>query len=260
MKYLLEFRQFLVNEGGNAFPDAQSIKQADVLPAFDKFKKEIVQILGGPEPELIGSWRQNAVSGDLDTLVYSDLSLEEISTKLTGLGFETRVFHGFNIVSVKFEIAPGHFAQFDMFIRPLDTNREINDLFYKSPDDEEYSTKHRVFLLFSALDSMQFDKVEQDGKVKQFKGYMLRPDGLYEFTKEMKRTNYSIVNRRKVTDDIDKISETLFGEVHPYSDWNTFIKTLGLLSNNPDLDMPAILAEYRKKLENEGLRTPAEVS
>jgi hypothetical protein len=260
MKYLLEFRQFFINEGGNAFPDAKSIDQADVLPAFNKFKAEIVQIFGGPEPELIGSWRQKAVSGDLDTLVYSDLSLEEISNKLQGLGFETRVFYGFNIVSVKFEIAPGHFAQFDMFIRPLDINREINDLFYKSPDNERYSTKHRVFLLFAALDSMKFDKLEQDGKVKSFKGYMLRPDGLYEFTKELKRLNYSIVGKQKLTDDIDKISEILFGKVYPYQKWNTFEQTLALLDNNPELDMPAILAEYRKKLENEGLRIPAEIS
>jgi hypothetical protein len=107
---------------------------------------------------------------------------------------------------------------------------------------------------------MKFDKLEQDGKVKSFKGYMLRPDGLYEFTKELKRLNYSIVGKQKLTDDINKISEILFGKVYPYQKWNTFEQTLALLGNNPELDMPAILAEYRKKLENEGLRIPVEIS
>ena len=143
-----------------------------------------------------------------------------------------------------------------MFVRPMDTNREVNDLFYKSTDEEQYSTKHRVFLIFCALDYMKFDKIEKDGVLTQFKGYMLRPDGLYQFTKEMKKINYKITDRQKLTDDLDQISLILFGKVYPYQNWNTYEKTLSLLEKNPKLDMKVILDEYRAKLAEEGLRVP----
>lgn len=259
MKYLVEFKSFQINEGGNAFKDTQSIERELVPAAFSKFQKAMVDVFGEAELDLIGSWRQKPISGDLDTLFYSDKPLPEISSTLSRSGYENQIFYGFNIVSVRFEILPDRFAQFDMFVRPTDVNRQMNDLFYKAPIDEEYSTKHRVFLLFAALDSMKFDKVERSGQLDKFKGYMLRPDGLYEFTKEMKRTNFSIVDRRKVTDNIDEVSKILFGEVYPYSEWNTFLKTLSLLKMNPNLDMESVLAEYREKLKTEGLRIPTEI-
>ena len=260
MKYLLEFNSFSIAEGGNAFPDAQSLRRDEVESSFAKFQDEISKIFKDSELELIGSWRQKDVSGDLDVLFYSDLTLPQISEKLQEAGYETKIFYGFNIVSVKFETVPGKFVQFDMFVRPDNTNRAVNDLFYKSPIDEEYSTKHRVFLLFAVLDSMKFDKEEVDGKLKKFKGYMLRPDGLYQFTKEMKKINWAITDRQMVTGDVDRISEIVFGKVHPYTEWNTFLKTLALLEKNPSLDMNTILSEYRTKLEEEGLLVPVEIS
>jgi hypothetical protein len=259
MKYLVEFKSFQLNEGGNAFEDTQNIQQAEVPAAFAKFEAAMADVFGEAELELIGSWRQKPISGDLDTLFYSDLSLPDISKKLEAAGYQTQIFYGFNIVSVRFEIEPNRFAQFDMFVREKSTDRAMITLFYKSPNDEAYSTKHRVFLIFSALDSMKFDKEEQDGKLVKFKGYMLRPDGLYEFTKQLKKTNFSIVDRRKVTDDLDRISEILFGKVYPYAEWNTFLKTLSLLKQNSSIDIKSVLAEYRQKLENEGLRLPAEI-
>lgn len=256
MKYLLEFKTFSVLEGGNAFPEAQSLKREQVEAAFAKFEAAMSQVFGKAELELIGSWKQKEVSGDLDTLFYSDLSLPDISAKLQSHGYETKIFYGFNIVSVKFEIAANQFVQFDLFVRPMDTNREVNDLFYKSPADEAYSTKHRVFLIFCALDSMKFDKIEKDGVLTQFKGYMLRPDGLYQFTKEMKKVNYKITDRQKLTDDLAQISLILFGKAYPYEQWNTYEKTLALLEKNPKLDMRTILDEYRAKLAEEGLVIP----
>ena len=256
MKYLLEFKSFQLNEGGNAFPDAESIHKDEVEAAFAKFSEAMASVFNGAELELIGSWRQKELSGDLDCLFYSDLGLPEISQQLTQAGYETKIFYGFNIVSVKFGISDSKFVQFDMFVRPLDTNRAVNDLFYKSPTDERYSTKHRVFLIFCALDSMKFDKVERNGVLTNFKGYMLRPDGLYQFTKEFKKVNYKIVDRQKITDDLDEISSVLFGKAYPYSEWNTYEKTLALLEKNPKLDMRAILAEYREKLKEEGLTVP----
>ena len=107
---------------------------------------------------------------------------------------------------------------------------------------------------------MKFDKIEKDGALTQFKGYMLRPDGLYQFTKEMKKVNYKITDRQKLTDDLDQISLILFGKVYPYEQWNTFEKTLALLEKNPKLDMRQILEEYRAKLAEEGLRVPASIS
>jgi hypothetical protein len=89
---------------------------------------------------------------------------------------------------------------------------------------------------------------------------MLRPEGLYEFTKELKRTNYSITDRRMVTDDPAKISEVLFGKTVPYTEWNTYEKTLGLLSANPNLNMQEVLGQYRQKLTDEGLRIPPSAS
>lgn len=256
MKYLLEFKTFTIAEGGNAFPDAQSLNRDSVESAFAKFQQAMSEIFDNAELELIGSWKQKEVSGDLDTLFYSDLTLPEISAKVQEAGYDSKIFYGFNIVSVKFEIAPNHFVQFDMFVRPMDTNRDVNDLFYKSPNDEKYSTKHRVFLIFCALDSMKFDKIEKDGVLTHFKGYMLRPDGLYQFTKEMKKINYKITDRQKLTDDLDQISVVLFGKVYPYEQWNTYEKTLSLLEKNPKLDMRSILDEYRAKLEEEGLVIP----
>ena len=76
----------------------------------------------------------------------------------------------------------------------------------------------------------------------------------------MKKINWAITDRQKITDDVDRISEILFGMVHPYADWNTFLKTLALLEKNPSLDMNTILSEYRIKLGEEGLRVPVEIS
>lgn len=261
MKYLFEFRQFSLTEGGNAFSDTESIPRERVEDIFVKFKAAVATIFGRQtEPELIGSWRQKPVSGDLDALFHSDLELDEISKRLGEAGYEAKIFQGFNIVSVNFEFEPGKRAQIDLFVRPLGDSKEMTDLFYKSPNNEEYSTKHRVFLIFAALDSMKFDQIEQGGKLKSFKGYMLRPDGLYEFTKEMKRINFAITDRRKVTDEVDQISEVLFGRVYPYKLWNTYKGTLSLLKQNPALDMQLILSNYRQKLEQEGLRIPEGIS
>ena len=261
MKYLVEFKTFTITEGGNAFPDAQSLTRAEVEPAFAKFQSAMTQLFGEAELELIGSWKQKDISGDLDALFYSELSLPDISAKIQTAGYETKIFYGFNIVSVKFEISTGHFVQFDMFVKPLDTNRSINDIFYKSVDEEKYSTKHRVFLIFCALDSMQFDKIEKNGTVTQFNGYMFRPDGIYQFTKELKKINYKIVDRKLIADTIPKISDILFGKNYPYVKWNTYEKTLALLtaasqSTNSKLNMPLILKEYRAKLTEEGLVIP----
>ena len=262
MKYLSNIAGFLITEGGNAFTTAGPIERAKIEPVFIKFKAAIATIFGGQtELELIGSWRQKAVSGDLDTLFYSDLSLEEIAERLTDSGREAKIFHGFNIVSTNFEYEPGKAVQIDLFVRPNSTNRAMTDLFYKSNEEEEFSTKHRVFLIFAALDSMKFDEMlDSDGKPIKFKGYMLRPEGLYEFTKTLKRTNYSITDRRMVTDDPAKISQILFGKARPYSEWNTYEKTLGLLSQSPKINLQEVLQEYRKKLTDEGLRIPPSAS
>jgi len=258
MKYLLDFLSLSLNEGGKAFTTAGPIAKSQVEPAFIKFKAEIATIFGGQtEPELIGSWKQKAVSGDLDALFYSDLSLEEIAERLDDAGFESKIFHGFNIVSTNFEYEPGKAVQVDLFVRPTDTSKEMTDLFYKSPNTEKYSTKHRVFLIFSALDSMKFDaESTHQGVPFKFKGYMLRPDGLYSFTKTLKKSNYAISDRLKITDNISQISKILFGKVIPYSQWNTYEGTLNSLMTNPKLNMGEILKNYRQKLSDEGLAIP----
>ena len=76
----------------------------------------------------------------------------------------------------------------------------------------------------------------------------------------MKRINFAITDRRKVTDEVDQISEVLFGRVYPYKLWNTYKGTLSLLKQNPALDMQLILSNYRQKLEQEGLRIPEGIS
>jgi hypothetical protein len=261
MKYITDISKFLILEGGNAFATAGPIDRAQVEPAFTKFKASIATIFGGQsEPELIGSWRQKAVSGDLDALFYSDLSLEEIAERLKGAGQEAKIFHGFNIVSTNFEYEPGKAVQVDLFVRPNETSREMTTLFYKSPQSEEYSTKHRVFLIFAALDSMKFDVEGDPNRPTKFKGYMLRPDGLYVFTKQLKRTNYTIIDREFLTAELDQISQILFGMAVPYSKWNTYDGTLALLKGNAVLKIDQILAEYRKKLMDEGLRIPESAS
>ena len=72
MKYLVEFKTFTITEGGNAFPDAQSLTRAEVEPAFAKFQSAMTQLFGEAELELIGSWKQKDISGDLDALFYSE--------------------------------------------------------------------------------------------------------------------------------------------------------------------------------------------
>lgn len=258
MKYLSNLSNFLILEGGRAFATAGPINQSQVEPVFIKFKASIATIFGRQnEPELIGSWKQKAVSGDLDALFYSDLSLEEIAARLTEAGQEAKIFHGFNIVSTNFEYEPGKAVQVDLFVRPKDTNQEMITLFYKSPENEEYSTKHRVFLIFAALDSMKFNiEKDSEGRPIKFNGYMLRPDGLYQFTKRLKRSNYAISDRELVTSDLSEISKILFGKAAPYSKWNTYKGTLALLKQNPALNMQEILKQYRQKLMDEGLRVP----
>ena len=46
MKYLLEFKTFAITEGGNAFPDAQSLDRGDVEPAFAKFQDAMSNVFG----------------------------------------------------------------------------------------------------------------------------------------------------------------------------------------------------------------------
>jgi hypothetical protein len=262
MKYLSDISGFLITEGGNAFATAGPIERAKIEPVFTKFKTAIAKIFGGQnEPELIGSWRNKEISGDLDVLFYSDLGLEQIATRLTDSGQEARIFHGFGIVSTNFEYEPGKAVQIDLFVRPENIDRGMTALFYKSPETEKYSTKHRVFLLFAALDSMKFEvETDSQGKAIKFKGYMLRPNGLYSFTKQLKRLNYAIMDRAFVTGNVDQISEILFGRVVPYSEWNTYEGTLKRLKENAALDLVEILKNYRQKLTDEGLRIPPSAS
>jgi hypothetical protein len=115
--------------------------------------------------------------------------------------------------------------------------------------------------MFATLDSMKFDVESDDsGKPIKFKGYMLRPDGLYEFTKRLKKVNYAISDRKKITADASKLSEVLFGKTVPYTEWNTFKKLLAQLKLNPALNMKEILVSYRQRLMDEGLAVPAEVN
>ena len=113
----------------------------------------------------------------------------------------------------------------------------------------------------SGMIRFEFDKIEKGGTLTQFKGYMFRPDGIYQFTKELKKINYKIVDRKLIADTIPEISDILFGKNYPYAKWNTYEKTLALLtatsqSTNPKLNMPLILKEYRAKLAEEGLVIP----
>jgi len=64
-----------------------------------------------------------------------------------------------------------------------------------------------------------------DGHViKQYTGYMLRPDGIYKFRKQLKRVRYAIVKKEFITNDIEEIAEYITGEKLQYSKWNTFKK------------------------------------
>ena len=62
MKYLVEFKTFTITEGGNAFPDAQSLTRAEVEPAFAKFQESMTRLFGEAELELIGSRLANCLN------------------------------------------------------------------------------------------------------------------------------------------------------------------------------------------------------
>lgn len=262
MKYLIEFKQFNLTEGGNAFSDTVSVARERVEGIISNFNSQVVGPIINAEPaELIGSWKQKPISGDIDCLVYTNLTLPEIVEKLKAAGLEAKAFFGFNIVSVKFTPSNHEAVQLDMFIRPSDSSREMTDIFYKNSEGDPNTTKQRVYLLFAMLDSLRDEIVGSPERPERYSGYMLRPDGLFKIVKALKRTNYKIESRELIAQTAEDISKILFGKSLPFEKWNTFSKAFSLFKSSPVYkDKELVINTYLEKLKEEGLSIPAELS
>jgi hypothetical protein len=262
MKYLLEFSQFNLTEGGNAFEGTAAIAREKIEEVISEFNKTVIGPLLNSEPaELIGSWKQKPISGDIDCLVYTNLTLPEIVSKLQSTGLEAKAFFGFNIVSVKFTPQNHDAVQVDMFIRAADSNKETTDIFYKNIVGDPNTTKQRVYLLFTMLDSIKEVISGTPERPEKYSGYMLRPDGLYKFIKVLKKINYKIESKELVAQTAEEMSQVLFGESLPFEKWNTFSKTLNLFNKSKLYkDKEQILRAYIDKLNEEGITIPAELT
>lgn len=260
MKYILEYRTF-INEGGNAFPETVSVKREDIQRIVKEFNDKVVQGIIGSQPgEPIGSWKQKPISGDIDVLVYTDLALPQIVDMCKAQGVDAKAFYGFNIVSTKFEPTGHEPVQIDIFVRPESSNKEATDVFYKNIEEDPDTTKHRVYFLFTILDSRKEDIEGDPENPSKFTGYMLRPDGLYKIVKEMKKVNYKIMDRQLIAESAEDMAKVIFGESLPFSEWNTFKKTFDLFMNSPIYpNKQDIVMAYIEKLKEEGLPFPSSV-
>jgi hypothetical protein len=262
MKYLLEYRSFILSEGGNAFPETVSVKREDIQRIVAEFNDKVVQgILGSQPGEPIGSWKQKPISGDIDCLVYTDLELPKIVELCKAQGIDAKAFYGFNIVSTNFTPTGHEPVQIDIFVRPQTANKEATDIFYKNIEEDPDTTKHRVYFLFTVLDSRKEDIEGDPASPSKFTGYMLRPDGLYKIVKEMKKVNYKIMDRQLIAESAEDMAKAIFGQPLPFSEWNTFKKTFDLFIKSPLYpNKQEIIVAYTEKLKEEGLPLPTSVT
>jgi len=258
MKHLLEFKDFRLMEGGNAFPETVSVKREDIEKIISQFNLEVIQgIIGGEPAELIGSWKQKPISGDIDCLLYTEFTLPELVEKLKANGIEAKAFYGFNIVSAKF-LPGGHPpVQIDIFVRPSGSSKDTTDIFYKNIAGDPNTTKHRVYFLFTMLDFRRDEITGPEEMPTSYTGFMLRPDGLYKIRKALAKTKYKIVDRQLIAETPEEISEFLFGKSLPFNQWDTFEKTLSLFKKSPLYsNKNRVIEEYITKLSDEGLPLP----
>jgi hypothetical protein len=151
-------------------------------------------------------------------------------------------------------------VQIDIFVRPQTANKEATDIFYKNIEEDPDTTKHRVYFLFTILDSRKEDIEGDATQPSKFTGYMLRPDGLYKIVKEMKKVNYKIMDRQLIAESAEDMSKAIFGEALPFSEWNTFKKTFDLFMKSTLYpNKQDIVMAYIEKLKEEGLPFPTSI-
>lgn len=201
----------------------------------------------------IGSYYRKKVLGDLDLLVKTDASLEELAEKIKGKYpsdiLETKIFKGLNIVSCYYDY-PRSFSRFqiDLFVHPNRFSNETLDIFYGHVKEEKYTNKHRIFLLFALTES----KIRENPNGESYFRFSLRPDGIYNIEKSNK--THKTIDKEFVTNNVHDISELVFVKRLPYDEWNTFEKIWNLAKETYDM---TIVAEKFKK---HNLETPKEIA
>lgn len=193
----------------------------------------------------IGSYYRKEILGDIDLLVKTDYSIDELEKKLlasphTSLK-ETKIIRGLNILSIliRMEFSNKN-IQVDLFVHPTSLSDETLDIFYGHVEEEEYTNKHRIFLLFAITES----NIRKNPNGESYFRNSLRPDGIYNIEKLNK--NNKTIATEFVTNNIHDISELLFRKrQRSYKKWNTF-KKIWNLAKAQGYDMKEVADNFKK--------------
>jgi len=293
MKYIKLFEQFL-NESGNSINDAQPINQEDVIPTAKWVESKVFPQIGlvalDDDAAIIGSAGKKLpgnTSGDVDIAMSADKIAAHLGTslqnavfalndKLKSMGYETRLAPSFNQVSIGVPIAGDSkkgIAQVDfMLTADLDWSRFI----YHSPDfriaESRYKGAHRNLLLMSAMGNCfkKITKTTEKGETSEYEAYVIRLNqGVVQVRKSFEGKRGLLKNAallkeydKFITKTPQEVVDLLFSGNHKPSDLDSYEKVKSLLDSSdfkyPEV-LPAILAEFKEKVEDAKLPLPSDI-
>lgn len=293
MKYVKLFEQF-INESGNSIDDAVAINQVDVMPTAKWVEANVFPKIGlvglDDDAAIIGSAGKKLpeqTSGDVDIAVSADkiaaylgTSLQNVlfalNDKLKSLGYQTKMAPGFNQVSIGAPIAGDPkkgTAQIDLM---LSTDLDWSRFMYHSPDfriaESRYKGAHRNLLLMAAMGN-SFRKITattEAGETKEFEAYVIRLNqGVVQVRKSFEGKKGLLKNAallkefdKFITSTPQQIIELLFNGKHTPEDITTYEKLKALIDSTdfkfPEV-IPAILKDFKKKVEDSKLPLPEDI-
>jgi hypothetical protein len=265
----------------NAIKDTKNISFLEAKWIYEFILENLAPKLEIPRENIqpIGSYGKKTVPewyGDLDLGVKLDVPnpLLYLESKLSLLGYETKVMKGFNQISFGIDI-PKHDgrAQVDFMISP---DLKWTKFIYDSPD---FKNKESVYkgvvrnLLLSAILMESYNKVIKwtDSKeIEELESVVIRmPYGIY-------RTRKSFMGKRGlvktgklmkefdqfITRDPQEVVNLTIGNKYSKEDIKTF-ENMWKIINKPDFihkdKLPKIIEKFSEYLESDGQPKPKEI-
>jgi hypothetical protein len=293
VKYVKLFEQFII-ESGNAVENAQPIAQSDVIPTAEWVSKNVLPEIGlnglGDDAAIIGSAgkkKPDQTSGDVDIAVSADKIaahlgsslqnvLDALYVKLKSMGYMPDMRRGFQQVSIGVPIAGDSkkgIAQIDLM---LSSNLEWSKFMYHAPDfridESRYKGAHRNLLLMAAMGNCfkKIIKTTDKGETVEYEAYVIQ---LNQGVVQVRKTFQGVKGLKKQADKLkeydkfitnipQEVADLLFNGNHKPSDLDTYEKVKALLDSSdfkyPEM-LPAIFAEFKKKVEDSKLPLPSDI-
>jgi hypothetical protein len=228
---MLKFRNFVqkIFEGGNAIEESRPMTQDETVETYEYVKKKIFPLIGlegdGIDAAPIGSFGKklsDKESSDVDIAVSVDkiagqngIGMEEVldwlDSKLSSIGYPTKVAKGFQQVSVGVPIGGkkgNGVGQIDLM---LSTNLDWSRFMYYSPDfkvaESKYKGLYRNVLLMSIFSegTKKTVKTTDSGEVEEYEQYVIHLEkGVASVRKTLMGKKGALVKTATILHDFDK--------------------------------------------------------